>query len=50
LGELGMPETGIDVAVRQALENPYYNPRALEADGLRELIHAAWAGTRPSLS
>lgn len=50
LRELGMQETGIDIAVKQALENPYYNPRKLEAAGLRGLIYAAWAGARPILN
>ena len=49
LRELGMPETGIELAVKQALENPYFNPHPLEANGVKNLIHAAWSGSRPNL-
>jgi maleylacetate reductase len=44
LRDLGMPETGIDQATDQALANPYWNPRALDRDGIRTLIARAWAG------
>jgi maleylacetate reductase len=47
LAELGMPEEGIATAVEQALATPYWNPRALEAAGLRELIARAWSGAEP---
>jgi len=49
LRDLGMPESGIDKAVEITLANPYWNPRELHADGIREIIHAAWAGVRPSV-
>ncbi|AKM07019.1 maleylacetate reductase [Pelagerythrobacter marensis] len=48
LRELGMPEDGIDQAVEIALENPYYNPRPLEPEPMRDLLAAAWAGERPA--
>ncbi|KAK3681250.1 hypothetical protein B0T22DRAFT_523326 [Podospora appendiculata] len=41
---LGMPETGVDEACDVAIANPYKNPRALEREGIRELIRRAWAG------
>jgi alcohol dehydrogenase class IV len=47
LRELGMPEEGIGKAVELAMENQYFNPRPLERDGLRVLVHDAWAGVRP---
>lgn len=47
LRDLGMPEAGIDRVVELALQNPYWNPRPLEAEGLRRLVRAAWAGERP---
>ena len=47
LKDLGMPEDGIDRAVDMTLQNPYWNPRPLEEDGIREIIRAAWEGRRP---
>ena len=48
LRDIGMPESGIERAVELALENPYWNPRALERNALAELIARAWAGEPPS--
>jgi alcohol dehydrogenase class IV len=48
LKQLSMPEDGIDRAVEITLENPYFNPRPLEADTLRSLLRNAWEGRRPS--
>lgn len=47
LRDLGMPEDGIDQAVENTLKNPYWNPRPLEREGIRQTIAAAWAGQRP---
>jgi alcohol dehydrogenase class IV len=47
LRELGMPQTGIDRAADLAMKNPYWNPRQIERDALRELIGRAWAGAPP---
>jgi maleylacetate reductase len=47
LRELGMPETGIEKAVLEATQNPYWNPRELERESIRELIRRAWAGEPP---
>jgi len=47
LRDLGMPEGGIDRAVDLALANPYWNPRPLERDGIRNLLKRAWAGEPP---
>ncbi|WOE75348.1 maleylacetate reductase [Alterisphingorhabdus coralli] len=47
LRELGMPEDGIERAIQLTLENPYYNPRRLEAAPLETLLHNAWEGRRP---
>ncbi len=49
LRDLGMPEDGIDRAVEITLENPYFNPRPLEAEALRALLRSAWSGTRPEV-
>ncbi len=47
LRELGMPEHGIDLAARQAMANPYWNPRELEHDAIRQLISNAYHGLSP---
>jgi maleylacetate reductase len=47
LKALGMPEEGIDRAADIAVENPYWNPRPIERDAIRELIARAWAGEPP---
>lgn len=49
LRDLGMPESGIETAVDKSLATPYFNPRPVERDSLRELIRDAWAGETPSL-
>lgn len=50
LKSMGMPADGIDAAVDQAMSNAYWNPRALEADGLRKLLASAYEGERPCLA
>lgn len=50
LRDLGMPESGIEEAVRRTMADPYWNPRPLEAEALRELLARAWHGKRPSLA
>lgn len=47
LKDLDMPEDGIERAVDITLNTPYFNPRALEADALKDLVSNAWNGTRP---
>ena len=47
LEALGMPSTGIDAVLEQALSNPYPNPRPLERAALLKLLQSALAGTRP---
>jgi maleylacetate reductase len=44
---LGMPESGIEKAAVLATQNPYWNPRDLEPQAIRELIRRAWAGEPP---
>jgi maleylacetate reductase len=44
LREIGMPESGIDQAADLAVTNPYWNPRAVEREAIRELIARAWRG------
>jgi maleylacetate reductase len=47
LRDFGMPAERIPEAVEAAMANPYWNPRPLEREGLRKLLEAACAGTRP---
>lgn len=48
LDALGMPESGIEKALEQALANPYYNPRTPEPVALQQMIAAAWSGAHPT--
>ena len=45
-----MPESGIDKAADLAVTNPYWNPRPLERDAIRDLIARAFAGEPPPKS
>jgi alcohol dehydrogenase class IV len=47
LREIGMPESGIDQAADLAVKNPYWNPRGIEREAIRELIARAWRGDAP---
>jgi maleylacetate reductase len=47
LREIGMPEGGIDQAADLAVRNPYWNPRPIDRDAIRELIARAWRGDAP---
>lgn len=44
LKELGMKEEDVDKAADIAISKPYWNPREIERDAIRELIRRAWAG------
>ncbi len=48
LRDIGMKEADIDVAVDQALANPYWNPRPIEREPIRALLRAAYEGVRPA--
>jgi maleylacetate reductase len=47
LAEIGMPEDGIERAAELAVKNPYWNPRAVEREAIRDLLKRAWSGERP---
>ena len=47
LKDIGMPEDGIDRAADLAVSNPYWNPRPVERQAVRDLIARAWAGEPP---
>lgn len=44
LRQLGMKEDDIDGAVDGALASPYWNPRKVERDPLKEVLRRCWAG------
>ncbi|SPA30253.1 Maleylacetate reductase (plasmid) [Cupriavidus taiwanensis] len=48
LRDIGMRAQDIDVAVEQALANPYWNPRPIEREPIRALLQAAYDGSRPA--
>lgn len=48
LAELGMLESDIDRITNEVMSTSYGNPRPLTAEGVRGLLHAAWAGDRPA--
>lgn len=47
LAELGMTSAGLDKAADIAVQNPYWNPRPVTRDGVRDMLEAAFRGTRP---
>lgn len=47
LRELGMREEDLDRAADLAVQNPYYNPREVTREGVRELLQGAYDGRRP---
>ena len=47
LKDIGMPADGVERVVELALRDPYWNPRPLAAEGLTELVRAAYEGLRP---
>lgn len=44
LSELGMKEEDVDRAAEIAVGNPYWNPRAVGKEKVREVIRRCWAG------
>jgi alcohol dehydrogenase class IV len=48
LSQIGMPADGIDRATDLAMAKPYWNPRPIERDAIRDLIAHAYAGERPA--
>jgi alcohol dehydrogenase class IV len=47
LRELGMLQSDLDRAADIAVANPYWNPRPIDRDAVRDLLQNAWDGTRP---
>ncbi|MGW1887221.1 maleylacetate reductase [Streptomyces sp. NPDC001970] len=50
LGELGLRETDLDLAVELATRNPYANPRPVTPEGVRHILMAALSGRPPAES
>ena len=48
LKQIGMPEDGLDTAADIAVKNPYWNPRPIERDAIRELLENGYHGRRPT--
>jgi len=48
LADLGVTEADLEKVADMALAAPYWSPRPLDHDGVRVLLHAAWAGKRPA--
>lgn len=47
LRDLGMPESGIDVAAGLIVRQAYWNPRPVDAAAARRILARAWAGEPP---
>lgn len=47
LKDLGLKESQLDTAADLAVKNPYWNPRPVERQAVRELLQRAWEGARP---
>lgn len=47
LRDIGMQEQDLDSAADLAVANPYWNPRPIERQAVRELLQAAWEGRCP---
>ncbi|HWA22740.1 MAG TPA: maleylacetate reductase [Caulobacterales bacterium] len=50
LQAIGMPQEGLDRAADLAVQNPYWNPRAIERGAIRALLDDAYFGRAPSSS
>ena len=48
LQKLGLRETDLDKAAEIATQNPYWNPRPIDQQGVRALLENAWSGSPPS--
>ena len=47
LAEMGLTEADLDTAADIALQNPYYNPRPVTREGVRDMLQAAFEGRAP---
>jgi maleylacetate reductase len=49
LRDLGLEAADLDRAADLAVQEPYWNPRPVERDAIRQLLERAWAGDAPQL-
>jgi alcohol dehydrogenase class IV len=47
LRDIGMPADGLDRAADLAVHNPYWNPRPIERQAVRDLLQRAFDGAEP---
>ena len=47
LRDLGLRESELDRAADLAVQNPYWNPRPIEREAIRNMLQRAWAGNPP---
>ncbi|MGK9264937.1 maleylacetate reductase [Sinorhizobium meliloti] len=47
LAAFGLSEADLDKAADLAVQNPYYNPRTVTRDGVRDMLQSAFEGRRP---
>lgn len=50
LRDIGMKREDLDKAADIATRNPYFNPRKVTRDGIRDLLEQAWHGERPRVA
>ena len=50
LRDLGMPAEGIERVVEATMAAPYWNPRPLDGNVLRDVLKTAWEGAPPGSS
>jgi len=49
LAQMGLSEADLDRAADLAVRNPYFNPRPVTREGVREVLAAAYGGRRPAI-
>ena len=49
LADIGMPRDGLDKAADEIVASPYWNPRPVEREAIRQLLEDAFEGKRPHL-
>lgn len=47
LRDIGLKESDLDRATDLAVQNPYWNPRPIEWQAVRDMLERAWAGVVP---
>lgn len=50
LRDMGMSESDLDEAAKLTITDPYFSPRPVEYDPVRQLLDDAWSGRRPTIN